>query len=105
MEWTLSICAFPCRSSTSRGIASVGPPGAPDWTPRTHTPHGYILFLGTLEPRKNLGTLLDAYERLLAASPPSDVPELLLAGGATSASAPWLDRISRPPLAGHVRHV
>ena len=25
---------------------------------------GYLLFLGTLEPRKNLGALLDAYQRL-----------------------------------------
>ena len=24
---------------------------------------GYVLFLGTLEPRKNVGALLDAYER------------------------------------------
>jgi len=27
--------------------------------------NGYILFFGTLEPRKNVGGLLDAYERLL----------------------------------------
>ena len=27
---------------------------------------GYILFVGTLEPRKNVGALLDAYEALLA---------------------------------------
>ncbi len=43
------------------------PPGAPDWTPRPATPKdGYVLFFGTLEPRKNVGGLLDAYERLLA---------------------------------------
>ena len=42
-------------------------PGAPEWSPRVSAPSdGYILFLGTLEPRKNVGTLLDAYERLLA---------------------------------------
>src|SRR5207253_1265456 len=41
---------------------SVCVPGAPDWTPRTSPPSedGYVLFLGTLEPRKNVGTLLDA---------------------------------------------
>ena len=29
---------------------------------------GYVLFLGTLEPRKNLGVLLDAYAALLRGS-------------------------------------
>jgi alpha-1,3-rhamnosyl/mannosyltransferase len=90
-------------------------PGAPDWTPRESAPRdGYILFLGTLEPRKNVGTLLDAYERLLASSsspglkvgPAADrVPDLVLAGQALDESRPWLERIARPPLAGRVRHI
>jgi glycosyltransferase involved in cell wall biosynthesis len=45
-------------------------------------PEGYLLYVGTLEPRKNLGLLLDAWELLrgeLAAGEP--VPPLLLAGG------------------------
>lgn len=47
-------------------VCSPGPPawkrlgGAPN-LPR----NGYVLFVGTLEARKNLGVLLDAYERLL----------------------------------------
>jgi len=45
---------------------AVCSPGAPDWTPRTAPPKdGYVLFFGTLEPRKNIGALLDAYEQLL----------------------------------------
>ena len=103
-----------------RGHISICSPGAPDWAPRASPPRGgYILFLGTLEPRKNVGTLLDAYERLIAASErapaeagphvppdgPSAVPELVLAGGVTLESQPWLDRIARAPLAGRVRHV
>ena len=85
-------------------------PGAPDWTPRVNAPaDGYILFLGTLEPRKNIGTLLDAYERLLLSPDlkvgPTYVPELVLAGQAIEESKPWLERIARPPLAGHVRHI
>jgi len=109
---------------------SVCSPGAPDWGPRTSAPDdGYVLFLGTLEPRKNVGTLLDAYERLLSAPPSGpparggardgrdvgedggrhamnwSVPELVLAGKATAQSRPWLDRIARVPLAGRVRHV
>jgi glycosyltransferase involved in cell wall biosynthesis len=83
---------------------SVCPAGAPSWTARAASPQdGYVLFFGTLEPRKNVGGLLDAYERLLArvAAP----PELVLAGAATDAATPWLARIARPPLAGRVRHI
>lgn len=42
-------------------------------------PERYILFLGTLEPRKNLTTLLDAYARLRALDPAA--PHLVIAGG------------------------
>jgi glycosyltransferase involved in cell wall biosynthesis len=81
------------------------PPGAPAWPPRPDTPSsGYILFMGTLEPRKNVGILLDAYERLLA-RPTASVPELVLAGKATQAARPWLNRLERPPLRGVVRHL
>ena len=109
------------------GIAAeriaICPPGAPDWAPRprhpnagaalgapprnssreTTPPGGYILFFGTLEPRKNVGGLLNAYERLIAQRP--SFPELVLAGKATEEARPWLERITRPPLAGHVRHI
>jgi glycosyltransferase involved in cell wall biosynthesis len=89
---------------------SVCPPGAPEWTSRANHPKpGYVLFLGTLEPRKNVGGLLDAYERLLGTtagqSAAGRVPELVLAGNATEASRDWLDRLARAPLAGHVRHI
>ena len=79
---------------------AVVPAGAPPWTPRPSAPaDGYILFVGTLEPRKNVGVLLDAYERL------GDAPPLLLAGKATEAGRAWLERIERAPLAGKVRHL
>ena len=82
---------------------AVCSPGAPDWAPRAAaTAGGYVLFFGTLEPRKNVGVLLDAYERLLARR---SMPELLLAGQATGESRPWLERIARAPLAGTVRHI
>jgi glycosyltransferase involved in cell wall biosynthesis len=65
----------------------VCPAGAPRWKRITRRPdRGYLLFLGSLEPRKNIGGLLDAYERLLAFQP--DAPELWIAGRAgASASA------------------
>jgi glycosyltransferase involved in cell wall biosynthesis len=83
---------------------SVCSPGRPDWSPRSAAPsNGYVLFFGTLEPRKNVGTLLDAYERL--AGRRSDLPELRLAGKATEQSASWLTRIATPPLNRLVRHL
>jgi glycosyltransferase involved in cell wall biosynthesis len=104
---------------------SVCPAGAPDWPARRTIPkEGYFLFFGTLEPRKNVGALLDAYQRLIT-NPPDrlrrgdgpppeprakaedglNVPDLVLAGRATAEAAQWLKRIARPPLAGRVRHV
>jgi glycosyltransferase involved in cell wall biosynthesis len=81
------------------------PPGAPAWPPRQIPPKpGYVLFMGTIEPRKNVGTLLDAYERLLSHKSLA-VPELVLAGKATPAARAWLDRLEHPPLRGVVRHL
>jgi glycosyltransferase involved in cell wall biosynthesis len=79
-------------------------PGAPDWPVRAIPApgSGYILFFGTLEPRKNIGGLLDAYERLAGRRP---MPPLVLAGSATDEARPWLDRIARPPLSSSVRHI
>jgi glycosyltransferase involved in cell wall biosynthesis len=83
---------------------SVCSPGAPLWPARTATPEdAYVLFFGTLEPRKNVGALLDAYEWL--AERRRDLPTLMLAGKATAEAAGWLERIAKPPLAGLVRHV
>jgi glycosyltransferase involved in cell wall biosynthesis len=84
---------------------SICPPGAPSWAPRAQPPPdgGYVLFFGTLEPRKNVGGLLDAYERL--ASRRRDLPPLVLAGRETADARPWLDRLARPPLDRLVRHI
>jgi glycosyltransferase involved in cell wall biosynthesis len=79
--------------------------GAPRWRELGHQPNlpvdGYVLFVGTLEPRKNVGILLDAYERVLQRLPKA--PDLVLVGGTTGEADRWLERIARPPLAGHVR--
>jgi glycosyltransferase involved in cell wall biosynthesis len=61
------------------------------------------LFFGTLEPRKNVGALLDAYAYL--AERRRTLPPLVLAGQATEQSGPWLARLESPPLKGLVRHV
>jgi len=79
-------------------------PGAPQWAPRqAQARPGPILFMGTLEPRKNVGALLEGYAALLARNP--DAPPLWLAGAATEAAAPWLEAIRQPPLAGRVEHL
>jgi glycosyltransferase involved in cell wall biosynthesis len=45
-------------------------------------PERYWLYLGTLEPRKNLAVLLDAYARWRQSTPASEaLPHLVLAGG------------------------
>jgi glycosyltransferase involved in cell wall biosynthesis len=84
----------------------VCPAGAPRWTGRrglkAATEHAYALFLGTLEPRKNIGVLLDAYAALLHRG--VRVPRLVLAGRVTSDADAWLERARRAPLAGHVEH-
>jgi glycosyltransferase involved in cell wall biosynthesis len=83
------------------------PLGAPTWRTLGREPSvpkdGYLLFVGTLEPRKNIGTLLDAYAQLLRARP--GAPRLILAGPATPDASPWLARLDTAPLGGHVEHI
>lgn len=88
------------------GRIVIGAPGAPDWAPRAAPPRareGYVLFLGTLEPRKNLSALLDAYEQLLGRR--REVPPLVVGGQSTREAAPWVDRMRRAPLNRAVRYV
>jgi len=81
-------------------------PGPPRWTHLGHGPHlpdtGYVLFLGTLEHRKNIVGLLEAWPGVLARIPHAT---LTLAGRATPESTPWLQRLSTPPFQGSVRHL
>jgi glycosyltransferase involved in cell wall biosynthesis len=90
---------------------SVCPHGRPDWMPRAGPPAdtGYVLFLGTLEPRKNVVGLLDAYERVVQRvgrrHHARRLPDLVLAGRMTAAARPWLERIAKPPLLGAVRYI
>jgi glycosyltransferase involved in cell wall biosynthesis len=99
---------------------SVCPHGRPPWAARTNArAAGYVLCFGTLEPRKNVAGLLDAYERLLESAGAGSrgaclggdrrkhngVPELVLAGHAPQNARPCLDRLTRAPLQGVVRHV
>lgn len=55
----------------------------------------FLLYLGTLEPRKNVATLVEACERLWSRDPGR--PDLVLAGGAGWKSAPLARRIETSP--------
>jgi glycosyltransferase involved in cell wall biosynthesis len=84
----------------------VCPPTAPTWKTLGRAPNvpkgGYMLMLGTLEPRKNLGIVLDTFARLC------DFmwePRLIIAGRATPEAAEWLARLSKPPLNGCVEYI
>ncbi len=87
---------------------SVCSPGAPAWTAevarsraRSGTVVGStILFVGTLEPRKNIGGLLEAYRAVVAVRP--DAPRLVLAGGVPPSAASEVARAQQGPLHGHV---
>jgi glycosyltransferase involved in cell wall biosynthesis len=85
----------------------ICPPGAPSWRVLGGKPNlpaaGYVLFLGTLEPRKNIGVLLDAFERLVSRTRAAP-PKLVLAGRTTPQASSWLERLQRAPLAGFVEH-
>ena len=81
----------------------VCPNGAPNWLPRDCPPErGHLLFVGTINPRKNIDRLLEAYAQLIERR--RTLPRLVLAGHATRESRPTLNRLTRPPLAGHVYH-
>ncbi len=58
---------------------TVCTPGNPGWARRAEPQRpGPILFVGTVEPRKNLRQLIDAYSGLLERR--ADMPDLVLAG-------------------------
>jgi glycosyltransferase involved in cell wall biosynthesis len=89
----------------ARARVHVCSPGTPSWAPavasRQAAKRGHrLLFMGTLGLRKNVGTLLEAYARLLSRVP--DAPPLTLAGRTTPDSARWEARAKSPPLAGRV---
>jgi glycosyltransferase involved in cell wall biosynthesis len=79
----------------------VCPPGAPEW-PVRREPSGLgpILFVGTIEPRKNVGTLLKAYGDLARHA---GTPPLVLAGRVAEGSESLLAPINGAALADRVQ--
>ncbi|HEX7190302.1 MAG TPA: glycosyltransferase family 1 protein [Thermoanaerobaculia bacterium] len=72
-------------------LSGITPPRA--YAPMEGLPKRYILFVSTIEPRKNLGVLLDAYDRVRAAQP--DVA-LVVVGKVGWKSESLIPRLRRP---------
>src|SRR5690606_11172575 len=82
------------RLGVDPGRVLTCPGGVPPWTARPAVPaDGPVIFLGTLEPRKNVGLLLDAWTHLAERGGP--VPALVLAGGRGADADVLLARIAK----------
>ncbi len=67
-----------------------------DADPKIEAP--YFLHVGTIEPRKNIGFLLDLWEGLAERWPASDIPRLVIAGRRGWESRDVLERLESTPL-------
>lgn len=74
-------------------LSGISPP--PAYAPVAGLPRRYILFVSTIEPRKNLGILLDAYERVRVTHP--DV-SLVVVGKIGWKSKELVPRLRRPDI-------
>ncbi len=82
----------------------VCPLGTMPSLPRREQPErGPILFIGTLEARKNIDGLLDAYTLLLDRF--ENAPDLILVGRPTSDTGKWAPRLLVEPLRGRVQQL
>ena len=88
--------------SVARDRIAICPPGLPAWreSPLGFRADGYLLFIGTIEQRKNIPGLLSAYARLLQRR--KDTPRLVLAGKVADDMRDVLNATGRPPLTGRV---
>jgi glycosyltransferase involved in cell wall biosynthesis len=92
------------RLGVERARITVCSPGAPAWARRKPPgTAGPILFVGTIEPRKNVPTLLNAYRRLVNRR--AATPDLILAGRAGQGASATLSELGVAPLAGRARHL
>jgi glycosyltransferase involved in cell wall biosynthesis len=84
------------------GVAPRFTPAAPEAVAAIRRelgcPSGYVLYAGTLEPRKNVALLLDAWEALREEDP--ETLPLVIAGGYGWKSRPLLGRLERLQGAG-----
>jgi glycosyltransferase involved in cell wall biosynthesis len=92
------------RLAVSPERITICPPGAPAWPPlQRYASDGHVLFMGTIEPRKNVETLLRAFALLAQRLP--NAPPLVLAGKVTPACEHLLKDLEAPALSGRVKAV
>ncbi len=81
------------RFAVSPDRITVCYPGRPSWSRRPEPAvAGPLLFLGTVEPRKNVARLIEAYAAVLGRRP--DMPDLVIAGALRMARDELLPRAS-----------
>ena len=87
----------------SLGVDSRFAPASPDSVAvvreRYHLPSRFVLYVGTLEPRKGIDTLLEAFARLT----PEAAEALVLTGQRGWRVEPLLKRLNDPALRGRVQ--
>lgn len=84
----------------ARGFPAVPPDQAAARLAAAGVPARYVLHLGTLEPRKNLPLLLDAWAELSVSWP--DAPALVLAGGVGWGGKAFFQSLAEHPIADRV---
>ncbi len=82
----IALCGVPAErvvavpNGVSEQFVPAEPAAVAEFRARAGLPERFILFLGTLEPRKNITGLLDAYA-LARETSPEPLPKLFIAGG------------------------
>ncbi|MGX9352518.1 glycosyltransferase family 4 protein [Shimia sp. W99] len=64
----------------------------------------YMICLGTIEPRKNVGQLLDIWERFAKKYPEERIPHLVICGRRGWMMEAFFERLEASPLSGSVVH-
>ncbi len=95
------VAAFP----SAQGKTTVIPLAAslPPASPASPVSRPYILFVGTMEPRKNLVRVIDAFAQLLASGDMSH--DLLVAGNPGWRNSEERKRLRDPSLGARLKHV
>jgi glycosyltransferase involved in cell wall biosynthesis len=95
---------FPGAASKTAVVPNgLAPPPADPGGPPPNDGRPYVLFLGTLEPRKNLPRLVTAMETIWDVTP--DFPDLLLAGGDGWGLHRFGERLARSRHAARLRRI